>query len=269
MRVWFRYEKYREEFSAEDVIIAIDETPVGTFVEIEGGEEHIHAAAAALGKTPADYITDSYRTLFSSTAAHAQASTCLRDMLFAESSMTDLSRLARAGPHGGPGDPTSTAVGRPRKGGDAGGRPADRRPHSRLAARGRRAPRRPQPAPSARNHHARWSATAQLGPRRALLVGARVLGSAGGPRRALPLLDAERFLIVNGDTLTDCDLRAVVDRHVDARRLVTMAVVPGDVAALRRRARSIEHSRSRIRRASLPARARCTHRRAPSTGVHG
>jgi adenylate cyclase, class 2 len=64
LHVWFRYEKYREEFAAEDVVIAIDETPVGTFVEIEGGEEHIHRTAAALGKTPADYLTDSYRTLF-------------------------------------------------------------------------------------------------------------------------------------------------------------------------------------------------------------
>lgn len=64
LHVWFRYEKYREEFSAEDVIIAIDETPVGTFVEIEGGEAHIHQTAAALGKAPQDYITDSYRTLF-------------------------------------------------------------------------------------------------------------------------------------------------------------------------------------------------------------
>jgi adenylate cyclase, class 2 len=64
LHVWFRYEKYREEFAAEDVVIAIDETPVGTFVEIEGGEEHIHRTAAALGKTLDDYITDSYRTLF-------------------------------------------------------------------------------------------------------------------------------------------------------------------------------------------------------------
>lgn len=64
LHVWFRYEKYREEFAAEDVIIAIDETPVGTFVEIEGGEEHIHQTAAALGKTQDDYLTDSYRTLF-------------------------------------------------------------------------------------------------------------------------------------------------------------------------------------------------------------
>ena len=43
-----------------------------------------------------------------------------------------------------------------------------------------------------------------------------VLGSAGGPRRALPLLvdsDDETFLIVNGDTLTDVDIRALVARH--------------------------------------------------------
>lgn len=64
LRVSFRYEKYREEFHVADVIIAIDETPVGVFVEIEGDEGHIHDVARALGRTPADYITDSYRTLF-------------------------------------------------------------------------------------------------------------------------------------------------------------------------------------------------------------
>jgi mannose-1-phosphate guanylyltransferase len=56
-----------------------------------------------------------------------------------------------------------------------------------------------------------------------------VLGSAGGPRRALPLLDSERFLIVNGDTLTDCDLHAVAHQHVERCARVTMAVVDGDV----------------------------------------
>lgn len=58
----------------------------------------------------------------------------------------------------------------------------------------------------------------------------RVLGSAGGPRRALPILDAPRFLVVNGDTLTDCDLGALVRRHRETGAEVTMAVVPGDVA---------------------------------------
>jgi adenylate cyclase class 2 len=64
LHVWFRYEKYREEFSHEDVTVAIDETPVGVFVEIEGGEQGIAAMAEALGRTAADYIVDSYRSLF-------------------------------------------------------------------------------------------------------------------------------------------------------------------------------------------------------------
>jgi adenylate cyclase class 2 len=64
LHIWFRYEKYREEFSHEDVIVAIDETPVGVFVEIEGGEQGIAAMAEALGRTPGDYIVDSYRSLF-------------------------------------------------------------------------------------------------------------------------------------------------------------------------------------------------------------
>ena len=62
--VWFRYEKYREEFSHEEVIVAIDETPVGIFVEIEGSESGIAAMAKALGRRPNDYVLDSYRGLF-------------------------------------------------------------------------------------------------------------------------------------------------------------------------------------------------------------
>jgi len=66
-----------------------------------------------------------------------------------------------------------------------------------------------------------------------------VLGSAGGPRRAVPLLAGlprasvsesrgagSTFVIVNGDTLTDVDVRALVDAHRRARALVTIAVVP-------------------------------------------
>lgn len=64
LHIWFRYEKYREEFSGDDVTIAVDETPVGTFVELEGGEAAIHTTARALGRTPDDYITDSYRFLY-------------------------------------------------------------------------------------------------------------------------------------------------------------------------------------------------------------
>ncbi len=63
-RVWFRYQKYREEFALEDVIVAVDETPVGTFVEIEGGDRGITELALALGRSPADYLLDSYRRLY-------------------------------------------------------------------------------------------------------------------------------------------------------------------------------------------------------------
>jgi adenylate cyclase class 2 len=63
-RIWFRYQKYREEFALDDVIMAVDETPVGTFVEIEGSDRGIVAAVDALGRGPADYIVESYRALF-------------------------------------------------------------------------------------------------------------------------------------------------------------------------------------------------------------
>jgi NDP-sugar pyrophosphorylase family protein len=53
----------------------------------------------------------------------------------------------------------------------------------------------------------------------------RVLGSAGGPARALPLLESDRFLIVNGDMITDVDVAALTRQHIDTNALVTMAVI--------------------------------------------
>jgi NDP-sugar pyrophosphorylase family protein len=54
----------------------------------------------------------------------------------------------------------------------------------------------------------------------------RVLGSAGGPRLARPILGAGTFFIVNGDTLTDVDLVQLADAHAASGALVTLALVP-------------------------------------------
>jgi NDP-sugar pyrophosphorylase family protein len=54
----------------------------------------------------------------------------------------------------------------------------------------------------------------------------RVLGSAGGPRKALPILGADTFFLVNGDTLTDVDLAALASAHTGSGALVTLALVP-------------------------------------------
>jgi NDP-sugar pyrophosphorylase family protein len=52
-----------------------------------------------------------------------------------------------------------------------------------------------------------------------------ILGSAGGPRRALALLDADTFFIVNGDTICDFPLAPMLAAHERSSADVTMAVV--------------------------------------------
>jgi mannose-1-phosphate guanylyltransferase len=51
-----------------------------------------------------------------------------------------------------------------------------------------------------------------------------ILGSAGGPRLALPLLGESTFLIANGDTLTNADIPALLADHRQSGALVTLAV---------------------------------------------
>lgn len=53
-----------------------------------------------------------------------------------------------------------------------------------------------------------------------------ILGSAGGPARALPLLDADQCFIINGDTLTDADLGALAAAHRRTGARVTLALTP-------------------------------------------
>jgi NDP-sugar pyrophosphorylase family protein len=68
-----------------------------------------------------------------------------------------------------------------------------------------------------------------------------VLGSAGGPRKALPLLNAETFLIVNGDTLTDVNLPDLIRTHQQSGALVTIAVIPNTMPELYSGLRADDH----------------------------
>ncbi|MEZ5283378.1 MAG: NDP-sugar synthase [Vicinamibacterales bacterium] len=58
----------------------------------------------------------------------------------------------------------------------------------------------------------------------------RPLGSGGGPARALPLLAADRFFIVNGDTVSGVDYAALARAHEESGAEATLAAAPADLA---------------------------------------
>jgi adenylate cyclase, class 2 len=60
----FRYEKLRTEWSDGKGHVVIDETPIGTFAEIEGTPGWIDRTAKKLGITSSHYLTASYVALF-------------------------------------------------------------------------------------------------------------------------------------------------------------------------------------------------------------
>lgn len=63
-RACFRYEKYREGFRLHGTQVLLDETPIGSFIEIEGSPAAIDRVAASLGFSRDDYVRDSYHRLF-------------------------------------------------------------------------------------------------------------------------------------------------------------------------------------------------------------
>jgi adenylate cyclase, class 2 len=71
LRGWFRYEKFRTTWKlraaerwAKDLLIEVDETPVGTYVELEGPPEAIDRAAEELGYSRKEYLLKNYLTLY-------------------------------------------------------------------------------------------------------------------------------------------------------------------------------------------------------------
>jgi len=71
LRGWFRYEKYRTTYVlpgrhawAKGLLIEVDETPIGTFVELEGAAAAIDRAAKELGYSPREYVLKNYLVLY-------------------------------------------------------------------------------------------------------------------------------------------------------------------------------------------------------------
>ena len=60
----FHYEKYREEWADKTGHVVVDQTPVGSFGEIEGPSRWIDRTAQELGIQTGDYITKTYSELF-------------------------------------------------------------------------------------------------------------------------------------------------------------------------------------------------------------
>ncbi len=60
----FRYEKRREEWRLGSAVVALDETPIGHFVEIEGDPSEIRRLVVALGLDFASAIPYSYARLY-------------------------------------------------------------------------------------------------------------------------------------------------------------------------------------------------------------
>ncbi len=68
--VSFTYEKYRTTYKLDGAEIMLDEMPYGNFVEIEGPEDAIRAAAEKLQLKWDTAIQDSYSLLFEKLRAH-------------------------------------------------------------------------------------------------------------------------------------------------------------------------------------------------------
>jgi len=71
LRGWFRYEKFRTTYVlpsrcawAKGLLVEVDETPIGLFVELEGPREAIDRAAQELGFSRKDYVLKNYLVLY-------------------------------------------------------------------------------------------------------------------------------------------------------------------------------------------------------------
>jgi adenylate cyclase class 2 len=77
----FCYEKWRTEWADSEGHCVVDETPIGTFAELEGQPEWIDRVATELGVTAEERLTASYGRLFDQW--RAETGSTARDLTFA------------------------------------------------------------------------------------------------------------------------------------------------------------------------------------------
>jgi adenylate cyclase class 2 len=82
LRPVIRYEKDREAWSLEQVVVTLDHTPMGDFVELEGAPDRLPDAAVALGLDPAAAVRGSYLGLWQEHRRRHPELDLPRDMVF-------------------------------------------------------------------------------------------------------------------------------------------------------------------------------------------
>ncbi len=64
MQVCFRYQKYRQEYALDGVNVAVDETPIGNYVEFEGSQDSIRSLARKMKIPESVFLRLSYYSLY-------------------------------------------------------------------------------------------------------------------------------------------------------------------------------------------------------------
>lgn len=81
-----------------------------------------------------------------------------------------------------------------------------------------------------------------------------ILGSGGGPARALPLLAHDRFFILNGDTLSGVDLESLAAAHMQSEAGATLVTTDADITRYNALGASEDGAlMSRVSRGTAPA----------------
>ena len=212
----FRAQKFREEYALGGTTVVIDDTPMGVFVEIEGRRSASPPWPVCSAATTPTIVLESYPALWRRWCdAHGSRdrghdlrppATLMQALLLTAGLGTRLDPLTRlvakpAVPLGDRSLVEHVVVVALRSG-----------RHAMLVLNLHH-----RPASIARHRRRRRAISASACATRG---NSRVLGSAGGPRHALPLIDSDPFLIVNGDTLCDMSTRAD-DRRTMARAVQT------------------------------------------------